>query len=43
MHLNCTGMERYKIRSPEHVPEITQALFDQKYDETSIRGILGKN
>jgi microsomal dipeptidase-like Zn-dependent dipeptidase len=32
-----------KFVSPEQVPEITQALLDRKYDETSIRGILGEN
>lgn len=32
-----------KFVSPEQVPEITQALLDRKYDEKTIRGILGEN
>jgi membrane dipeptidase len=32
-----------KFVEPEQVPEITQALLDRKYDEQTIRGILGEN
>ena len=32
-----------KFVEPEQVPEITQALLDRKYDEKTIRGILGEN
>ncbi len=32
-----------KFVEPEQVPQITQALLDRKYDEKTIRGILGEN
>ncbi len=32
-----------KFIGPEQVPEITQVLLDRKYDEKTVRGILGEN